>query len=291
MPVRIDQFQVACLQTKPIKGDLSGTLNHLAESIRQAAEEGADLAVLPESAPTGYVLEGGVNSLALTPQELTDHLSQRLQNLPKALDIAIGYYESSSMRPYNSAAYIALENNQATLLHNYRKFFLPTYGVFDEHRFHEPGAELGIVETRFGRIGLLICEDIWHSILPTLLTVAGAELIVVHSASPAREFQSDKPGNLIRYDNMIQSLCAEHGVFCAMAMLAGFEGGKGLTGGSQIVSPLGDCLVQAKNFGEQIIVAEVDLRLVGQARSNTPLAADLKERWRDIVRLAAQLEK
>lgn len=285
------RFQIACIQSKPIKGDLPGTLNHLAESIRQASEEGADLVLLPESAPTGYILEGGVKTLAITAQELTEELNQRLQNLPKPLDLSLGFYESTQLRSHNSAAYITFDSNKATLLHTYRKFFLPTYGVFDEHRFHEPGSELGIVDTRFGRVGLLICEDVWHSILPTLLTVAGAELILVHSASPAREFQADKPGNLIRYDHMVQSLCEEHGVYCALAMLAGFEGGKGLVGGSQIVDPMGNQMVQAKNFGEQIIIAPVDMKRVEQAREATPLAADLKERWRDLIRLAQSLDK
>ncbi|MFM9873200.1 MAG: nitrilase-related carbon-nitrogen hydrolase [Fimbriimonadaceae bacterium] len=284
-------FQVACLQTKPTKGDLAKTLNHLAENITQAATEGADLVVLPESAPTGYVLEGGVDELALTPSQLTHELESRLQNLPKQLDIAISYYEKTPRRPFNSAAYITIKDGKTELLHNYHKFFLPTYGVFDEHRFHEEGSELGIVDTRFGKIGILICEDVWHSILPTLLTVAGAELIVIHSASPAREFQADKPGNLIRYDQMLQGLCNEHGVFCAMAMLAGFEGGKGLVGGSQIVNPLGERLVQAKNFGEQIVMAEVDLDLVDQARAATPLASDLKERWLALTKIVNQLAK
>ncbi len=284
-------FQVACLQTKPTKGDLNKSLNHLAETIIQAANEGADLVVLPESAPTGYVLEGGVDELALTPAQLTSELEVRLQNLPKQLDIAISYYEKTARRPYNSAAYLTIDQGKATLLHNYQKFFLPTYGVFDEHRFHEEGSNLGIVETRFGKIGILICEDVWHSILPTLLTVAGAELILIHSASPAREFQADKPGNLIRYDEMLQGLCNEHGVFCAMAMLAGFEGGKGLVGGSQIVNPMGERIVQAQNFGEQIIIAEVDMALVDQARAATPLASDLKERWLAITKIVNELAK
>ena len=282
-------FQVACLQTKPTKGDLNATFNHLAEHIKQAVKEGADLVILPESAPTGYVLEGGVDELALSPDQLLHEFTSRLPSLPKPVDISVSFYEKTSRRPYNSAAYFTLDQGKAELLHVYRKFFLPTYGVFDEHRFHEEGTELGLVETRFGKVGILICEDVWHSILPTLLTVAGAELIVIHSASPAREFQADKPGNLIRYDQMLQGLCNEHGVFCAMAMLAGFEGGKGLVGGSQIVNPMGDQIVQAQNFGEQIVIAGVDLNLVDQARAATPLASDLKERWATIAKLANKL--
>jgi predicted amidohydrolase len=279
-------FQLACLQTKPIKGDLKATFNHLAESIRQAVDEGADLVVLPESAVTGYILEGAVESQALSLEELGQELVSRLSMLKKPVDIAIGFYQKSNYRPYNATAYLALDGASVNPLCVYHKFFLPTYGVFDEHRFHQEGKSLGLVETRFGRVGLLICEDVWHSILPSLLAVAGAELILVHCASPAREFHSDKPDNLIRYDLMLQMLCQEHGIFAAMSMLAGFEGGKGLTGGSQVVNPMGDQLVQAKTFGEQIVMAPIDLNLVRQARAAIPLATDLRERWPDLLKMA-----
>lgn len=281
-------FQVACLQVKPVKGDLASTFDHLAESIRQAVGEGADLCLLPESATTGYVLEGGVDSLCLTAEELAQELAQRLSGLARKVDVAIGFYEKGPRRPFNSAAYIEF-GDDPVIRHVYRKFFLPTYGVFDEHRFHEEGAELGLVQTRFGCFGILICEDVWHSILASLLCVAGAEMVLVHSASPAREFQGDKPRNLLRYDAMLQALSGEHGVFCAMAMLAGFEGGKGLTGGSQIVDPYGNRVVQAQSFGEQIVFGEVDLRMVAEARASTPLASDLAERWPVLARMAAEL--
>lgn len=289
MPETATPFQAACLQVKPVKGDLGSTFDHLAESIRQAASEGADLCVLPESATTGYILEGGVDSLAISADDLVQELGGRLAGLPKPVDVAIGFYEQGPRRPHNSAAYIEF-GDRAVLRHVYRKFFLPTYGVFDEHRFHEEGSALGVFDTRFGRLGLLICEDVWHSILATLLCVAGAQMVLVHSASPAREFQGGKPRNLLRYDAMLEALSGEHGVFCAMAMLAGFEGGKGLTGGSQIVDPYGNRVVQAETFGEQIVLAEVDLRLVAEARAATPLASDLKERWPDLLRIANGLE-
>ena len=53
--------------------------------------------------------------------------------------------------------------------------FLPTYGVFDEARFVEAGKNVRAFDTRFGRVGLLICEEMWHSLPPTILAVGGAE--------------------------------------------------------------------------------------------------------------------
>src|SRR5690606_14189908 len=144
--------------------------------------EGADLVLLPESATTGYVLEGAVETLATQPESLREQIATRLTGHAKPVDIALGFYEQTPRRPYNSALYLEWDGATLEIRNLYRKFFLPTYGVFDEHRYHEEGAELGFFESRFGPIGVLSCEDLWHSILPTLLCVAGASLILIHSA-------------------------------------------------------------------------------------------------------------
>lgn len=282
-------FHLAAVQFRPEKGDMANNYDRITHAIKQSASEGADLVLFPESCTTGYILEGGVDELAQTPLELTQELQSRLQDFHQQVDFSIGYYEKSDGRPYNSAAYFNLNQGKLTLLHNYRKFFLPTYKVFDEARFMRPGNELGVVETRFGRIGILICEDVWHSALGSLLCVAGCHTILVHSASPARGFAGEKPANVDRYERMLSALAEEHGMFVAMAMLTGFEGGKGLVGGSIIISPFGQTLTQAQIMGEQIIIAPIDPDDCRLARNQTPLASDLATRWADIARLAQQL--
>lgn len=282
--------QVALAQFEPQKGALTENISRIGEFVQQASKEGADLVIFPESATTGYILEGGVDELCQSPKELVSILKPHLSGLNKPIDIAIGFYEKTTSRPFNSSIYLSAENGEIEIKHVYRKFFLPTYGVFDEARFHQEGSELGIVETKFGRVGILICEDVWHSILGSLLAVAGCEMIIVHSASPARQFHTEKPGNLIRYERMLQALAEEHGVYVAMSMLVGFEGGKGLVGGSQLISPFGEMLVQANTFGEQLVIGEYNRDSVRHARDLTPLHSDLCERWNDILRLGEQFK-
>ena len=128
-------FTAACAQIAPLKAELQLNLDKIAERIVQASAEGADLVVFPEASTTGYFLEGGVLEVALQHQELATELSQRLKGrLQKAVDAVVGFYESANGILYNSAAYLAIEN-EAKVVHVYRKFFLPTYGVFDEERF------------------------------------------------------------------------------------------------------------------------------------------------------------
>ncbi len=172
----------------------------------------------------------------------------------------------------------------------YRKFFLPTYGVFDEERFVSRGRELGIFETRFGRIGVLLCEDIWHSVQPMLLAMRGAQAILIPSASPGRGFSGDTVDNLDRYQRLMRGVAEEHGVWCINCQLCGFEGGKGFVGGSMVVDPMGRVVAQSPILEEHLLLAQVDLELVTIARSQTPLISDLQSAWGDVKRLVAETE-
>src|SRR5688572_2347606 len=204
------RFTVACAQMAPQKAELEANLDKIADLIAQASGEGADLVVFPEASTTGYFLEGGVVELALSARELAEAIGKRLEGkLDRETDALVGFYESDSGNLYNACAYMTLRpgtiesQHQPAVVHVYRKFFLPTYGVFDEERFVGRGRELGVFETRFGRMGVLICEDVWHSMLPALCAVRGAQTILVPSASPGRGFSGESIGNLDRYRRML----------------------------------------------------------------------------------------
>ncbi|MFN8219360.1 MAG: nitrilase-related carbon-nitrogen hydrolase [Fimbriimonadales bacterium] len=282
-------FVVACAQMAPLKAQIEENLNLIAELALQAVGEGADLVVYPETAVTGYFLEGGVLELSLTAADLAARLAPKLASASKPVDLLIGFIERDSGNLYNSAAYIEASGGSAKVNTVYRKFFLPTYGVFDEERFVSRGNQVGVVDTRFGRLGILICEDVWHSILPTLAAVAGAKAMLIPSASPGRGFSGESVGNLERYERMLRAVCEEHGVFCVNTQLTGFEGGKGFVGGSRIMDPFGKVLVQAPVQEQALVMATIDLDLVDLARSQTPLISDLQSVWPTIERLAGSI--
>jgi len=161
---------------------------------------------------------------------------------------------------------------------------LPTYGMFDEERFLSRGRRLQAFDTRFGRMAILICEDAWHGIMPTLAAVKGAQVLLVPSASPGRGLAAGSELESVQHwRNVMRSYAIEHGVFVIYAGLAGFEGGKGMTGSSSVIDPFGETLVTAPALGACVLSAEIDVSDVDLARSRLPLLGDLRSVLPDLL--------
>ncbi len=269
---------VAIVQTKPRKGKYQENLRDLRDVFSQTGAEPVDLIVLPEAALTGYFLEGAVYELALDSDTFSADLAKAwLETNPgKDVDLVCGFYENCDGTYYNSAVYLEIAGGNASVKHVHRKMFLPTYGVFDEERFLSRGRHLETFETRFGRMAMLICEDCWHAIVPTLAAVKGARILIVPSAAPGRGIEDGgELTSITRWRGILESIAAEHGVYLLYAGLAGFEGGKGMTGSSRIVDPHGHTVVEAPPLGAHIIRAAIDLREIDLARATLPLLGDL----------------
>ncbi|HEV2261244.1 MAG TPA: nitrilase-related carbon-nitrogen hydrolase [Candidatus Rubrimentiphilum sp.] len=280
-------MNVAIVQTKPRKGRYRENLHDLRGVFAQLATQPTDLIVLPEAALTGYFLEGGVYELALDARAFADDLTAAWLDAAgdRHVDIVCGFYENSQGTYYNSAIYLEIRDRQAHIKHVHRKMFLPTYGVFDEERFLSRGHRLQTFATRFGQMAMLICEDVWHAIVPTLAAVKGARMLIVPSAAPGRGIEDGTElGSLARWREILHSTAAEHGVFLIYAGLAGFEGGKGMTGSSRIIDPWGRTVVEANLLGAQIIRATIDPREIDLARATLPLLGDLNAVLPDLLR-------
>jgi NAD+ synthase (glutamine-hydrolysing) len=277
--------RLAIAQFRPAKGRYAENLARLGALFAElgAWPEPPELIVLPESALTGYFLEGGVQELALPAEKLFADLAAEHQRSGAApMEVALGFYEVHQNRLYNSALYASLGGDDAGIRHVHRKIFLPTYGVFDEERFVESGKSVQAFDTRWGRAAMLVCEDAWHSLTGTLAALDGAQLILVPSATPGRGLQpsaeGSRPANLARWERLSQGIAEEHGVYVAVCHLVGFEGGKGFAGGSVLHGPKGDLLAEGPVFEPAVIAATLDLDEVTRARADAPLLADLEAR-------------
>lgn len=278
------QINIAIAQLRPHKGDYAANIARAGAVFAQlgALRPRPDVLVLPETALTGYFLEGGVREAARTAGTVFADLQAAYQGAcgPAAppLDIVVGFYERYRDRFYNSALYATLGSQLPAghIQHVHRKVFLPTYGVFDEARFVEAGRQISAFDTRFGRVAMLICEDAWHSLSGTVAALDGAQVVYVVSASPARGIHTPRPTNVDHWEDLLYRIADEHGVFGVLAQLVGFEGGKGFPGGSFAIGPRGDLLVTGPLWDEALITATLDLADLPLARADQPLLADLE---------------
>jgi NAD+ synthetase len=292
-------LHLALAQFKPQKGNYAANLERLREILAAAdrLEPRPQLLVLPETALTGYFVEGGARDLAVTAGRLARDLDRAYRDAlgigrngggpPRPLDVAVGFYERWQDTLYNSAMYLSLGARDAergtdyTVRHVHRKNFLPTYGLFDEERFVERGHEIRAFDTAWGRAALLVCEDAWHSLSGTIAALDGAQLVLVSSAAPARGVwpRNDGvpgPASVARWERLVRDVAEENGVFCALANLVGSEGGKAFSGSSTVVGPRGDVLVRGPVFEEAIVALTVDLGDLARARADSPLLSDLR---------------
>ena len=279
--------RLAISQFRPNKGEYAENVARIAGVVTQAAQlkQQPDLVVFPETATSGYFVEGGVKELAVTAGTLARDLGAAYKG--PAIDVTVGFYERFQNHIYNSALYATIGKKKPEIRHVHRKVFLPTYGVFDEERFVDRGQDgVRAFDTGWGgRAAILICEDAWHSLAATVAALEGAQLLIVPSASPARgtgggdETDCDDdtlPASVVRWERIVRGIAEEHGVFVALANLVGFEGGKGFPGASALIDPMGRVLARGPLFEEALLTADIELDDLTTARSDSPLLADLQ---------------
>ncbi len=275
-PVGRAHLSVGLAQFKPTKAAVDRNLAGIREVVSGYAGK-VDLLIFPEAATSGYFLEGGVAEAARSAREVAEGLGTPA---PGAPDVVLGFYERHRRSLHNSVGYFSPQAVGYEPVHVHRKVFVPTYGVFDEARFVEPGREVRAFDTRLLRAGMLICEEMWHSLPATILALGGAELIIAVSASPARDFtpsSEGRPGNLRRWDALAPAAAVEHGVFVVVSQLLGSEGGKVFPGGSMAVGPDGEVLARGPLLEEGVTVVSLESAAIDRARVKSPLLADLEQ--------------
>ena len=273
---------LALAQFQPSKGDYHGNLARIGAFLAQASalDEPPALVCFPETALSGYFLEGGVREHAVTAGQLAADL-HRIYSGGPAIDVCVGFYEVWHNKLYNSAMYLSLGEALPFVRHVHRKVFLPTYGLFDEERFVERGREIRAFDTPWGRAAILVCEDVWHSMTGTIAALDGAQLIIVPTAPPARGAWpkgDDVPGpaSVSRWERLARDMADEHGLYVALVHLVGSEGGKVFPGGAMLAGPKGDVRARGPLWEESLVVVRMDLDDVTRARADMPLIADLE---------------
>jgi NAD+ synthetase len=304
-PIR--PLTLAICQFAPRKGDTVANLQRLGALCAQAAslDPRPQIVQFPETALSGYFVEGGVREVACTAGALANDLDDAyrtacaMAGIPTvAIDVVVGFYERWRDTLHNSAAYITigLDDGPPVLRHVHRKNFLPTYGMFDEERFVERGTDLRAFETPWGRAAILVCEDAWHSMSGMIAALDGAQLIFISSAAPARGLWPRDDGipgpySAARWERLTRDIAEEHGVYASFVNLVGTEGGKRFFGTSLIVGPGGDVRGRLPVWDESMMTITLDLDDLVRARADAPLLSDLRVALPHVLNTVRQVQE
>lgn len=261
-------FTAVLAQIKPKLGCIADNLKTIEGEIVNAREAGAGLIVFPELALSGYFLKDLVPEVAL---RINSPEIMRLIELSRDISIAVGFVEETDdYHFFNSALYL----EDGAIRHLHRKVYLPTYGLFDEQRYLARGGSFRAFDTKFGRFGMLICEDMWHLSASYILAMDGATTLICLSSSPARGIEGDSLGSASAWQKLVSTTALFLNCRVLYSNRVGFEDGVNFWGGSEYIAPSGESIVRGKLLEEDFVTARVDEGSLRRERIFSPMMRD-----------------
>jgi len=263
------KLRLALAQVNPTVGDLPGNALLVREWVARAAGKSAELVVFPEMMLTGYPVEDLVfrESFVRASRAALERLAGDLvaDGFGEVVVLAgyldadgpakLGADSTPNSGPRNAMAVLW----RGQVVTKYFKHHLPNYGVFDEDRYFVPGDTLKVVRLRTSErsevdVALTICEDIWQAGGPfTAAAMARVGLVININGSP---YELDKDD--VRLP-LVQRRAAEAGATVAYVNMVGGQDELVFDGDSMIVAPGGDLLARGPQFGETLLIHDLDL--------------------------------
>lgn len=243
------RLRIAACQLNPVVGDLDGNLAAVLAMLEQAEQAEADLAVFPELCLVGYPPE----DLLLKPGFVAD-TQEALARVAAASGrcAAVVGLVHADQDLHNAAAVCA----GGAVVGIYHKRVLPNYTVFDEQRYFVPGRDgLSLYVIGGAKVGVSICEDAWSPTGPVAEQAAGgAELVVNLNASPYAA------GRLAERMRMLSTRAAD--ASCALVYVNQVGGQDELVfdGASFVLDEFGEPVASARQFREELLVVDVEVR-------------------------------
>ena len=275
-----DQIKVALAQISCKVGDKVHNIKKMSRYIAKARKEHAELVIFPELAITGYTMRDTIYELA---ESIPGPSTEKMEELARQNNIHIIYGMAERTREAGAVLHnTAVLTSPSGTIGCYRKTYLPTHSVFEEKRYFRQGYDIPVYSTDIGKIGMIVCYDIFFPETARLLRLKGAELIACISASPAvrRNY----------FETLTIARALENTVYLAYANLAGIEDGLQFWGGSRIIMPNGKIAVQAKYDNEDLVYCVIDYTDLERTETFIPVLRDLRpELYAELKELASGL--
>jgi len=261
--------RVALAQMAPVLADRQRNVGLHLEQIKAARAKEADLIVFPELSLTGYFVRDMVPDVAIASNAPE---IRELLDAAGPMAVVLGFVEESPQhRFYNTALYA----EGGRVVHLHRKVYLPTYGLFDEQRYFAAGERfLAFDSARFGRMGILICEDFWHLSAVTIMQAEEIDVLICPANSPGRGVEGPRVRTAETYEHLSKAYAQLLGAVVIVVNRVGFEDGLCFWGGSSVTGPDGRTIAQAPQLDESLTLAIFDAADLRRQRLITPLARD-----------------
>ncbi|HZM16846.1 MAG TPA: nitrilase-related carbon-nitrogen hydrolase [Candidatus Krumholzibacteria bacterium] len=252
-------------QIAPKLGDVQANLELHLETLERARTQKTEMLLFPELSLAGYQLRD------LVPDVAQDRRSPELLRLvreSRGLCLGFGFVEEAAdHRFFNSYAFC----QDGRLVHVHRKAYLPTYGLFEEGRLYAAGEHIRAFDTRLGRLGVVLCEDLWHPSVLYVLSQDGADLVVAAAASPLRGADvGEEHSNVDVWATALKMYSQLFGCFMVLVNRVGFEDGLSFWGGSRVLAPGGRSCFEAPLLEAGLFTCELDWNEVRRTRVSDP---------------------
>jgi predicted amidohydrolase len=258
--------------------DKKENLRKIEKTVAKAKSQCADMIIFPELSLTGYVVRDQIYELAEpVPGPSTQILTKIAEKTNMHIIFGMPELSGGTQATIHNTAVLLGPNG---FVGKYRKMYLPTHSVFEEKRYFRPGYEAAAFDTQLGKIGLIICYDIFFPEVTRLTRLMDAQFIVCISASPAirRSF----------FETLTSARAVENTAFLAFVNLVGVEDGLQFWGGSRLIGPQGRIIARAKYDEEDLVMGEVDYAETRSIETFVPTLRDLRPELFDKLKEGAE---
>lgn len=250
-------MKVSLVQASPKSGDKEKNIRIIEKFVKKSK---SDLVVFGELFLTGYECKDF--------SEMAEPIHGKSVN--KIISIAeenncyivFGMSEKENDKIYNTSVLVHPDGKTDP----YRKWFLPNFGVFEEKKHFKEGNKINVFETKFGKIGLLICYDIFFPEICKSYALQGADILLCISASPET--------SRVYFERIMIARAVENTCFFLYTNLVGSK--LGFWGGNTVIGPKGDIKAKGEYFKETTVEYDIDLNELKGAREMRPVIRDTR---------------
>src|SRR5438132_4473413 len=286
-------FKLAAVQMR-MDADPAVNFERAMAKVREAAARGAEIVVLPELFRSLYFCQTEDHAQFDLAEPIPGPSTEALAQVAREANVVIvaSLFERRAAGLYHNTA--AMIDAGGALLGMYRKMHIPDDPLYYEKFYFTPG-DLGFpnFNTRYGRIGALVCWDQWYPEGARLSSLRGANILFYPTAIGWHPAEKEQFGaaQLDAWRTIQRSHAIANGIFVAAVNRVGFEGppesGLEFWGSSFVADPFGQVIAEASANKEETLVVECDLRRMEEVRRNWPFLRDrrtdayapLLERW------------